>query len=75
MHQIKYWLFAFLILLTYPHIVIADSDSEPDAPLSTVEEKVKDLLHMDGFFDLYWDQKTGQILLQIDHMSDEFIYQ
>ena len=75
MHQIKYWLFAFFILFTYPHIAIADSDSEPDAPLSTVEEKVKDLLHMDGFFDLYWDQKTGQILLQIDSMGDEFIYQ
>ena len=75
MHQIRYWLFAIFILFTYPHIAIADSDSEPDAPLSTVEEKVKDLLHMDGFFDLYWDQKTGQILLQIDSMGDEFIYQ
>ncbi len=30
---------------------------------------------MDGFFDLYWDEKTGQLLLHIDKLGDEFIYQ
>ena len=75
MHQIRYWLFAFSILLTIPQIAIAKTDSNPDGGISSIKEKVKDLVHMDGFFDLYWDKQKGELLLQIDGMGDEFIYQ
>ena len=75
MHQTKYWLFAFFILLTTPQIAFAKAESKPDGHISSIKEKVKDLVHMDGFFDLYWDQQKGQLLLQIDGLGDEFIYQ
>ncbi len=42
---------------------------------ASFEDRVKDLEHFDGFFDLYWDQKSGQLLLQIDRFGDAFIYQ
>lgn len=39
------------------------------------EERVKTLEHFDGFFDLYWDSKQGQLLLAIDRFDEQFIYQ
>lgn len=75
MHQIKHWLFACLILLLTLQFAMAETDGQSDARPVSIEEKVKDLVHMDGFFDLYWDQQKGQLLLKIDRMADEFIYQ
>ena len=74
MHRIKYWLLAFCVLITVPQVAIAKAKNSPDT-LPGIKEKVKQLVHMDGFFDLYWDQKTGQLLLEIKQMDDEFIYQ
>ena len=75
MHQIKYWLFACLFLVSLPQTLIAEEKSSTDGQISTIEEKVRDLVHLDGFFDLYWDQQRGQLLLRIDSLGDEFIYQ
>jgi hypothetical protein len=75
MHQIKYWLFACLFLVSLPQNLIAEEKGNIDELVSSIEEKVKNLVHMDGFFDLYWDQKKGQLLLRIDSLGDEFIYQ
>jgi hypothetical protein len=75
MHQFKYWLIACLLILTSPQIAVAKSESKPDGTPSSIKEKVRDLVHMDGFFDLYWDQQKGRLLLQIERMDDEFIYQ
>jgi len=75
MHQVKYWLFAFLVSLASPQIAVAAPGENPDEATGSIGDKVKDLVHMDGFFDLYWDQQTGQLLLQVDRMGDEFIYQ
>jgi len=75
MHQIKHWLFACLFLVGLPQISIAVENGSTDEQVSGIEEKVRDLVHMDGFFDLYWDQKKGQLLLRIDSIGNEFIYQ
>ncbi len=68
MQKNKYWLLACLVLSFAPQSALADE-------IKSINEKVKDLVHMDGFFDLYWDQQKGRLLLQIDSMGDEFIYQ
>jgi hypothetical protein len=75
MHRIKYCLFACLFLLTTPQFSFADTESKPVEPPVSIQDKVKGLVHIEGFFDLYWNQQEGQLLLQIDHMGDEFIYQ
>ena len=75
MHQIKFWLFTCFIILAMPQTAIAEAQNNIDKQVSSIAEKVKSLVHMDGFFDLYWDQEKGQLLLRIDSMGDEFIYQ
>ena len=54
MHQIKYWLFACLFLLSLPQFSIAEEKGSTDEQIITIEERAGDLVHMDGFFDLYW---------------------
>ena len=75
MHQIKCWLFACFILFSIPQIASAKAGNNAEATITGIKEKVKDLDHMDGFFDLYWDQQKGQLLLQVDSVGAEFIYQ
>lgn len=74
MHPIKPWLLACLFLITSPAVIAQTTAAETEKPVSFAE-KIKDLELMDGFFDLYWDQDKGQLLLKIDSMGDEFIYQ
>ena len=75
MHQIKNWFFACFILLTIPQFAIGQEQGNKDGKVGSIEKKVEDLVHMDGFFDLYWDKEKGQLLLRIDTLGDEFIYQ
>ncbi len=74
MHQIKYGLLLCLFLLISPQFAFAKADKQQEG-ITSIKSKVKGLTHMNGFFDLYWDQRNGQLLLQIDDLGDEFIYQ
>jgi len=74
MHQIKYGLFLCLFLLIAPQFAVAKADKQQEG-ITSIKTKVKGLTHMNGFFDLYWDKRNGQLLLQIDDLGDEFIYQ
>lgn len=74
MHQVKYGLLLCLFLLIPPQFAVAKADKQQEGTTS-IKSKVKGLTHMNGFFDLYWDQRNGQLLLRIDDLGDEFIYQ
>jgi hypothetical protein len=41
---------------------------------ATVEERTKGLEHLSGFIHLYWDAKTGKMLLRIDQLNQEMLY-
>ncbi|MGA9575861.1 MAG: DUF5117 domain-containing protein, partial [Lysobacterales bacterium] len=75
MHRIKFWLSACFILFSFSQLAVARHENPPEAGVSSIREKVRDLQHLKGFFDLYWDQRNGQLLLQIDRFDGEFIYQ
>lgn len=38
------------------------------------ETKTKDFTKHTGYFNFYWNEKTGQLLLEIDKLNDEFLY-
>lgn len=40
----------------------------------TIEEKVLGMKKYPGYFNFYWDEKTGEIWLEIDKMDLEFLY-
>jgi hypothetical protein len=75
MQHIKYWFFTCLIVLASPQSAMAEeADNENGEPVSIIE-RTESLVQMDGFFNLYWDQQKGQLLLEIDKLGEEFIYQ
>ncbi|HVV56590.1 MAG TPA: zinc-dependent metalloprotease [Mucilaginibacter sp.] len=39
-----------------------------------IEAKTKGMTKYSGYFNFYWDDKTGQIFLEIDRFNDEFLY-
>src|SRR5579862_8481352 len=38
------------------------------------ESKIKGLTKYTGYFNFYWNEKTGQILLEVNRLNDEFLY-
>ncbi len=56
-----------LLLITGP----APSDDEP----LSINARVEGLRGMTGFFNMYWDEATGQLLLEISDFDEPFIYQ
>jgi hypothetical protein len=41
----------------------------------TIEEVTQGMEHIEGFFDLYWDDATGKLFWEIDGIGREFLYQ
>ena len=44
------------------------------AQKSEIESKTKGLTKYTGYFNFYWNEKTGQILLEVNKWNDEFLY-
>lgn len=40
----------------------------------TIGEKTAGMRKMPGFFPLYWDEKNGNLFLEIDRMGEEFLF-
>jgi hypothetical protein len=41
----------------------------------SIAEKTKDATKLAGYFNLYWDARTGKLWLEIDKWNTEFLYQ
>jgi hypothetical protein len=39
-----------------------------------IEQKTQGMVKYSGYFNFYWDEKTGRILLEIDTFNTEFLY-
>ncbi len=48
--------------------------STPAGAQTTFESRITNLKKMDGFFPLYWDAKTGKLLLEIPSFDKDFLY-
>src|ERR1041384_6457001 len=44
-------------------------------PTPTIGEKTAGMQKWAGYFNLYWDAKTGKLWLEIDKWGTEFLYQ
>jgi len=40
----------------------------------TVEERITGMQKIDGYFPIYWDEKTGNLWMEISHMDTDFLY-
>src|SRR5215204_2941582 len=61
------------ILLAGPIVSAQQQQQRPAAPQS-VEDRTAGLKKLDGYFPLYWDEKTGGMLLEISRFDTEFLF-
>src|ERR1700744_2756838 len=62
----KFYLLLFL-LISLLQVIKAQKASD-------IESKTKGLTKYSGYFNFYWNEKTGQVFLEIDRFNDEFLY-
>jgi len=53
----------------------AASDSKAAAATGAIAEKMAGAQKLTGYFNLYWDAKTGKLWLEVDKWGAEFLYQ
>ena len=60
---------------------IAAAAAQPQAasrtdfgPLPSIEEKTAGLKKLDGYFPLYWDERTGQLCMEISRFGTEVLH-
>ena len=69
-------LLAATSLLFAPRIVSAKSPADDPAPQpATIAAKTASAQKLPGYFNLYWDAKSGKLWLAIDKFNSEFLYQ
>ena len=44
------------------------------ATVPSVEDRTKDMKKMDGYFPLYWDERTGSMFMEISRFDQDFLY-
>jgi hypothetical protein len=62
----KFYITLFLILGSF-QVIMAQKAGE-------IESKTKGLTKYTGYFNFYWNEKTGQIFLEVDKLNNEFLY-
>lgn len=64
--------FAAMALIISPAVNAKDSSANGQ---SSVSDRIKNLQHLEGFYDLYWDAQKGSLLMRINRLEEPFIYQ
>jgi hypothetical protein len=58
--------------------LLAQATTAPGAPaaagLATIAARTAGMVKRDGFFPLYWDERTGKLFLEIPQMDADFIF-
>ena len=47
---------------------------QPPARIPTIEERTAGMQKLDGYFPLYWDERTGSLWLEIPRFDTDFLY-
>ena len=73
-------LIALLILAALPAAVDAQRPANSETnrgetrPPATIAATIQNLKKFTGFYNFYYDDKTGKVLLEIDRWNKEFLY-
>ncbi len=60
------WLAPVLLLIA------ANTNAQDEIP--SIADKTAGMEHLEGYFDVYWDDDTGKLYWEIDKFDEEFLY-
>ena len=73
--MIRYFLtVAFLFLFVPAGPAGAQRQAAPDAPVPSIRERTAGMQKLEGFFNLYWEERAERLWLEIDRFGTEFLY-
>src|SRR5512132_2756663 len=52
----------------------APPEMQPISKITSIDERVKGMQKIDGFVPLYWDEKTGSLLMELGRFDTEILY-
>jgi hypothetical protein len=52
----------------------AGAGAGPGGPPPTIEQRTAGMQKIDGYFPLYWDERTGSLWLEIGRFDNDFLY-
>jgi hypothetical protein len=64
---------AALVTVTFLTIPLAAQPQRPAAPPS-IDDRTNGMKKMDGYFPLYWDERTGSMFLEVARFNQDFLF-
>ena len=52
----------------------AGGQSVPGGRTPSIEDRTSGMKKLDGYFPLYWDERTGDLFMEIDRFDDDFLF-
>src|SRR5687767_12767958 len=62
------------LVAALPGGLVAQQTAARPVPPPSIEERTADFRKLDGYFPLYWDERTGSLLLEIPRFDADFLY-
>ena len=66
--------FGILVSQAAPAAKTEKEPKDENKPLPTIAQKTRGMEAMPGFFNLYWDARSGKVWLEIPNFDSEFLY-
>jgi hypothetical protein len=63
------------LLLTALLLTVFGCSGPPPGNSGDVFAELNSYEHLPGYYDLYWDEKKGRLLINADKLGEPFIYQ
>lgn len=64
---------ALTIVTVLPVYLQAQQQQRP-APIPSIDDRASGMTKIDGYFPLYWDERTGSMFLEIPRLDTDFLY-
>lgn len=63
------------VLMLLSITLIAACGQAPSSGQGDIQSQVGGMQHLSGYYDLYWDESKGRLIVRIDEFDQPFIYQ
>jgi hypothetical protein len=54
--------------------VLLQAQQQRPGPLPSIDDRTSGMKKIDGYFPLYWDERTGSMFLEIPRLDSDFLY-
>jgi hypothetical protein len=62
------------IVAIVPAFLHAQQQPQRPAPIPSIDDRTSGMKKIDGYFPLYWDERTGSMFLEIPRLETDFLY-